>query len=89
MAFLMRKIAEKEDIKISQEEVAHRIRNLAAMYQIPTDKFVKDLQKRNGVIEIYDQLANEKVLDFLQQQAKIEEVPAGSLSQPQTAPNPS
>ena len=89
VAFLMRKIAEKEGIKVSQEEVAHRIQHLAAMYQIPADKFVKDLQKRNGVIEIYDQLANEKVLDFLQQHAKIEEVPAGSLSQPQSAANPS
>jgi hypothetical protein len=26
------------------------------------------------VVEIYDQLANEKVIDFLQQNAKIEEV---------------
>jgi hypothetical protein len=37
------------------------------------------LQKRNGVIEIYDQLASEKTLEFLQQNAKVEEVPAGTL----------
>jgi trigger factor len=84
--FLLRKIAEKEDIKVAQEEIAQRIGNLAAMYQIPPDKFVKDLQKRNGLIEIYDQLMNEKVIDLLQKDAKIEEVPAGALSQP--APNP-
>jgi trigger factor len=75
-AFLMQKIAEKENIKVSQEEVAHRVNQLAAMYQIPPDKFVKDLQKRNGLIEIYDQVMNEKVLDFLLQNAKIEEVAA-------------
>ena len=68
--------------------LARRIQHLAAMYQIPPEKFVKDLQKRNGLIEIYDQLMNEKVVAFLQQNAKIEEVPAGSLSQPQTLPNP-
>ena len=56
------------------------------MNQIPIDKFVKDLQKRNGVVEIYDQLANEKVLEFLQQNAKIEEVPAGTLSPAQGKP---
>jgi hypothetical protein len=59
---------------------------MAAMYQVPPEKFIKDLQKRNGFVEIYDQLANEKVLEFLQQNAKIEEVPAGTLSQPQGNP---
>ena len=86
-AFLMQRIAEKEDIKVSQKEIERRIAQLAAMYQIPPEKLSKDLQKRNGLIEIYDQVMNEKVVDFLQQNAKIEEVPAGSLSQPQ-APSP-
>jgi len=72
--FLLQKIAEKEDIKVSQEEVARRVTHLAGMYQIPPDKFAKDLQKRNGIIEIYDQIANEKTLEFLQQNAKIEDV---------------
>jgi trigger factor len=71
--FLMQKIAEKEDIKVSQEEVARRIEYLAGMYQLPPDKFLKDLQKRNGIVEIYDQVAAEKTLDFLQANAKIED----------------
>jgi len=83
VSFLLQKIAEKENIKVSQEEVARRVQVMAQMYQIPFEKFVKDLQKRNGFTEIYDQLANEKVLEFLQQNAKIEEVPAGTLSQAQ------
>ena len=78
VSFLLQKIAEKEDIKVSQEEIAHRINHLAGMYQIPADKFLKDLQKRNGLIEIYDQIMNEKVLELLQQNAKVEEVPAGA-----------
>jgi trigger factor len=73
-AFLMQKIAEKEDIKVSQEEIARRINQLAGMYQIPADKFLKDLQKRNGLIEIYDQIMNEKVIDFLQQNARIHDI---------------
>ncbi|MFO1477507.1 MAG: trigger factor [Verrucomicrobiota bacterium] len=87
-SFLLHKIAEKEGIKVSQEEVIRRIQGMAAMYQIPPEKFVKDLQKRNGIVEIYDQLTNEKALEFLQQHAKIEEVPAGTLSQAPGAPNP-
>ena len=78
LQFLVQKIAEKEDIKVAQEEILRRVQTLAAMYQIPPDKFIKDLQKRNGFIEIYDQLAHEKVLEFLETNAKVEEVPAAS-----------
>ena len=45
------------------------------MYGIPPEKFIKDLQKRNGFIEIYDQVMNEKVLELLQKNAQIEDVP--------------
>jgi len=83
VAFMLQKIADKENIKVSQEEISHRISYLAATYQIPPQKFLKDLQKRNGLIEIFDQLMNEKVLDLMQEQAKIEDVapdqePAGA-----------
>lgn len=80
VSYLLRKIAEKEDIKVSKEEIGARIQSLAVMYQIPPKQFVKDLQKRNGLIEIYDQVMNEKVLNLLQEHAKIEEVPPGTLT---------
>ena len=82
--FLLQKIAEKEDIKVAQQEIAQRINQLAATYQIPPEKFLKDLQKRNGLIEIYDQIMNEKVMTLLEQNAQIEEVPPGAET-----PNPS
>jgi trigger factor len=78
LAFLLEKIAGKENIKVPDEELTNRVATMAAMYQIPVQKFVKDLQKRNGVSEIYDQLLSEKVLGFLEQNAKIEDVPAGA-----------
>jgi len=79
-AFLFRKIAEKEDIKVSNEEILRRVHTLAGVYQVEPKKFLQDLQKRDGLIEIYDQIANEKVVEFLQKNAQIEEVPAGSLA---------
>ena len=88
--FLLQKIAEKEDIKVSQEEIAQRVHHLAGMYQIPADKFLRDLQKRNGLIEVYDQIMNEKVINFLQENAKIEDVPPSSPAAPEaSAVNPS
>lgn len=86
VAFLLQKIAQKESINVSQEEITSRVYQLAGMYQIPVEKFVKDLQKRNGVVEIYEQLMNEKVIEFLQQNAKIESVPPGSLQAEAQAP---
>jgi trigger factor len=75
LAFLIQRIAESEDIKVSQEEVLRRVQSLAAAYQIPPDQFIKDLQKRNGVNELYDQIAHEKVLEFIEINAKIENLP--------------
>jgi trigger factor len=72
VAFLVQRIAEKEDIKVSQEEILRRVQVIAQMNQIPPEKFIKDLQKRNGVTEIYDQLAHEKVIEFLVNNAKVE-----------------
>jgi trigger factor len=76
LAFLVQRIAEKEKITVSQEDVLRRAQMLASMYQIPLDKFIKDVQKNNGVQELYDQVAQEKVLQFLESNAKIETAPA-------------
>ena len=78
LAFLVQRIAEQEKISVSQEEVVKHAQSLAAMYQMPFEQFLKDLQKRNGVNELYDQISHEKVLAFLEQNAKIEDVPAAA-----------
>ena len=78
LAFLIQRIAEQEKISVTQEEVLQSAQSLAAMYQIPLDKFIKDLQKRNGINELYDQIAHEKVLEFLEINAKIENVPTAA-----------
>jgi len=76
LAFLVQRISEQEKIEVSQEEALKRAQTLAMAYQIPLDKFIQDLQKRNGVQELYDQVAHEKVLTLLEANAKIEDVPA-------------
>ena len=76
LAFLVQRIGEQEKIQVSQEEVLQRIQSLSQAYQIPPDKFIKDLQKRNGINELYDQIAHEKVLAFIEANAQITDVPA-------------
>ncbi|MEW6302460.1 MAG: trigger factor [Verrucomicrobiota bacterium] len=78
--FLMRRIAEKESVKVDQQEVAHRVMAMAQQYQMPPDKMIEELKKRDGFGEIHEQIMTSKVLDLLQLHASVEEVPAGSLT---------
>jgi len=73
LAFIVQRIAEQEKITVTQEDAVKRAQQLAAMYQMPLEQFLKDLQKRNGVNELYDQALHEKVLDLLEKNAVISE----------------
>ncbi|MBG87746.1 MAG: trigger factor [Verrucomicrobiales bacterium] len=74
--YLLSRIAEKESIKAEQQEIAARVQVMAQQYQMPMDKLVKQLQEKNGFAEIQEQVVVGKVLDFLQLNASVEEVPA-------------
>jgi len=73
LAFLVGRIAAQEKIEASQEDVLKRAQQLAIMYQMPFDQFLKDVQKRNGVNELYEQVLHEKVLEMLEKNATITE----------------
>jgi trigger factor len=81
-AFLLGKIAEKEAIKVTEQEMAQRILVLAEQNHVKPDKLVKQLRERHGLSEIHEQILSSKVLDFLQLNAQVEEVP------PSPAPAP-
>ena len=73
-AFIVQKIAEQEKIQVSQEDAMRRAQSLAMMNQVPIDQFVKDLQQRNGVNELYEQVLHEKVLELLEKNAAVTEI---------------
>ena len=76
--FLLNRIAEKEDVKVEQAEILERVQMMAEQYQMPIQKLIKQLEERNGFGEIHEQILVGKVLDFLQLQATVEEVPASA-----------
>jgi trigger factor len=73
IAFLVGRIAAKENIQASEEEVGNRILQLAQQYQMKPEKLVKQLKERDGLAEIEEQIISAKVKDFLQLHAQIEE----------------
>lgn len=78
LAFLLGRIAEKEDIEATREEIDQRIALLAAQHQMRPEKLRRQLEERDTIDNIADEIVRSKVLDFLQLHARIEELPAGS-----------
>lgn len=73
-SFLLQKIAEKEGIRLPPEAVNARIAALARARKVPAQKYLKELEKSGGLQQIVQQLLHEQVVDFLQDNAKIEDV---------------
>lgn len=76
--FLLLRIAEKEKLQASEQDLAFHVTQLAARYQIPVQKFVKDLQKRNAFGQIRDQILAGKALDFIVANVTVREPAAAS-----------
>jgi trigger factor len=78
ISFLFHKISEKEGIRAEQPELNARIAMMAQANQMAPQKFLQELEKRNGVAEVYQQIIHEKVLNFLHENAKLEDITAGT-----------
>ncbi|HVK58189.1 MAG TPA: trigger factor [Candidatus Kapabacteria bacterium] len=82
LGFLFGRIAEKEGIKVSREEVTRRVLQIAQQREMKPEKLVKELDKSGGFSRIHEDILMSKVVDFLEQSAQIEEVEPA----PDTAP---
>jgi trigger factor len=74
VSFILGRIAEKEGIKADTKEVTQRILILAEQNKIKPEKLVKQLQERDGISEIENQVVSNKVLDLLEKKARFEDV---------------
>ena len=80
VGFLFHRISEKEGIRADQHEMSTRISLMAQANNMPAQKFVHELEKRQGIAEIYQQIVHEKVVELIHENAKIEDAPAGPTS---------
>src|SRR6266446_2257559 len=71
--FILSRIAEREKIEVSRQEIDARIREEAARYDIPVDKMRKELQEHDGLNTLAEQLLLGKTLDFLKANVSVEE----------------
>jgi trigger factor len=76
LGFILSAIANKEGISVPDEALHSRLAIMAHEANMPADKYIKELQKNEGIYQVMEQLLHERVIDFLQEHAKIEDVPA-------------
>lgn len=72
---VLSRIAEREGLKASPEEIAQRVAQLAAQHEIKPDRLYKQLQARDALGDIEEEILSAKVLDLLEQHARPIEVP--------------
>jgi trigger factor len=70
--FILHRIVERENIKVSQEDINVRLHEEAARYNIPVEKMRKELQEHDGLDGFAEQILLGKTLDFLKANVSIE-----------------
>jgi trigger factor len=70
--FILSRIAEREKIEVSRDELDARIREEAARHDISVDKMRKELQEHDGLNGLAEQLLLGKTLDFLKANVSVE-----------------
>jgi trigger factor len=70
--FMLHRIAEREKIQTTKEDIDLRIRQEAARYDISPDKMRKELQQKGALDDVAEQVLLGKTLDFLRANVSIE-----------------
>ena len=70
--FILHRVAEREKIEVTKEDLDSRIRQEAMRYDISPDKMRKELQQRNALDDVAEQVLLGKTLDFLKANVSIE-----------------
>ena len=70
--FILHRIAEQEKIQVAKEDVDLRIRQEATRYDISPDKMRKELQQKEALDDIAEQILLGKTLDFLKANVSVE-----------------
>ena len=72
--FILHRIAERESVQVSRDDINARLREEAARYNVPMDKMRKELQEHDGLDTFAEQILLGKTLDFLKANVSVETV---------------
>ena len=78
--FILQEIARTENITVDDKELISHMVQLAASRKVAPKKFIKDMQRANRISNIRQSIMIGKVIDFLVEQANVEENTEASLN---------
>lgn len=70
--FILGRIAEREKIQVTREEIDERIREQAAHYNIPVEKMRKELEEHDRLDGLAEEVLLGKTLDFLKSTVSVQ-----------------
>ena len=71
-SFILLRIAEQENIKVTKEEFEQHIDLMATRYQTSREKIIKELSDRDALEQINEEILTGKTLDFLASNASVQ-----------------
>ena len=71
--FILKKVAELEDIKLGDEDMQRGYQRIADQYRMSIEEVKSYFKRREEVLPLMNELLNEKVLNFLREQTRIVE----------------
>ncbi len=81
--FLLKKVAEVEEIKLSDDDIEQGYQRIADEYNMALDEVKSYFKRREEILPFVNELLNEKLLTFLRENANFTDVPAESEKEEQ------
>ena len=71
--FILKKIAEVEEIKVNDEDLERTFTRIGEQYNMPADRVKEFFKSRDDLLPLMNEVLNEKILNFLTDHAKFVE----------------
>lgn len=82
--FILHRIAESEKIQVTKPDIDLRIKQEAARYDISPEKMRKELQQKDALDDLAEQIVLGKTLDFLMANVSVEPAQETAVTQPKS-----
>ena len=69
--FILKKIAEAEEIKVKDEDLDRAFKRIGDQYSMPVDRVKEFFKSRDDLLPLMNEVLNEKILNFLKQEATL------------------
>lgn len=67
--FVLKKIAEVEEIKVQDEDLDRAFKRIGDQYSMPVDRVKEFFKSRDDLLPLMNEVLNEKILNFLKEEA--------------------